>query len=143
MSKLSRLVTLAASALLMAPIVGSSGDVPTSAEIGRVPESLKKNADCMFEVLKAMPGVREPSIGYVTRQGWTHPYLEYRATEANSWVQPTRFEAQRGDHGNYTFLAILPGVLPHGASGLDNHVTFALMGKWKATCGVTVNAITV
>ena len=97
----------------------------------------------MYKVLKTVPGVSEPKLGYVTSGGWTHPFLEYRAAESNSWVQPTRFEVRKGRDGKYYFLAYLPGQVPPDIVYLDNHVTDAVMQKWRTQCNVDVTAITV
>ena len=85
------LVTALFTALLAITLLG----LPARAQTGGVPAPLKQSADCMYEVLKTMPGVSEPKLGYVTSEGWIHPFLEYRAEETNSWVQPTRFEAKK------------------------------------------------
>lgn len=97
----------------------------------------------MYQVLKTTPGVTEPKLGYVTREGWTHPFLEYRAAETNSWVQPTRFEAMRRDDGRYWFEAIVPGVIDPRVGHLDIHVTEAVVEKWKTQCHVEVVIISV
>jgi hypothetical protein len=86
----------------------------------------------MLKVLKSAPGVSEPRMGYFQRQGKSYPFLEYRAAERTSWIEPTRFEAmEQLQYGHYGFLANLPGIAP-----LDMHVTDAVMKDWEAQCGV-------
>jgi hypothetical protein len=131
-------VSAALTALLATTFVG----LPARAQTSDVPLALKQSANCMYEVLKTMPGVSEPKLGYVTSKGWTHPFLEYRAEEATRWVQPTRFESTRDDHDHYSFLAILPGLIDPRIGHLDLHVTKAVMEKWKTQCHVDVNAAT-
>lgn len=92
----------------------------------------------MFEVLQTVPGVTEPRLGYVTADGGTLPFLEYRAAEKSSWVEPTRFDARKTDDGDYWFLAYLPGI-----GEIDSHITETIMEKWKAQCDVDANAIIV
>jgi hypothetical protein len=97
----------------------------------------------MYETLKTMPGVSGPTLGYVTREGWTYPFLEYRGEEANSWAQPTHFEAKRADHDQYYFLALVPGIIDPRVGHFDIHVTDAVVEKWKARCNVKVTVIAV
>lgn len=85
----------------------------------------------MLSVLKATPGVSEPRLGYVTRDGRIQPFLEYRAAEKSSWVEPTRFDAQRANTGHLSFMAMLPGL-----GQIDYHVTAAVVQGWKTKCGV-------
>ncbi len=101
---------------------------------------LKQHAECMYKVLKTMPGVSEPKIGYVTREGWTHPFLEYRAEETNRWVQPTHFEA-RADNEKYWFEALVPGIIDPRVGHIDIHVTDAVVERWKTQCRVEVIVI--
>ena len=140
MSNLGGIVTFGAAvlrALLATTLLASSADAQTS----DVPADLKRSAECMLKALKTVPGVTEPKLGYVTNEGWTHPFLEYSAAEVNSWVQPTRFEAQKSDTGKYWFLGSLPGVISPEIGDADIHVTEAVMKKWKAQCNVEVNAM--
>ena len=128
-------------AVLITPRTGVVTAMSAQGQTSDVPPSLKQSADCMLEVLKTVPGVSEPKLGYVTREGWTHPFLEYRAAERTSWVQPTRFEARRSARGMW-FQAVLPGVVSPGL-GLDIHVTDAVMKKWKTQCHIDAIVITV
>ena len=132
-------VTSVAVASLASTLVG----MPSRAQTSDVPVPLKQTADCMYEVLKTMPGVTEPKLGYVTSNGWTHPFLEYRADEATHWVQPTRFEGRKGDHDQYSFVGILPGVIDPRIGHLDLHVTEAVTAKWNAQCHANAYVITV
>jgi hypothetical protein len=132
-----------ATAALMALPAFTFAGWPAHAQTSNVPEPLKQSANCMYEVLKTTPGVSEPKLGYVTSEGWTHPFLEYRAEETNRWVQPTRFEAQKADHGKFWFLATLPGLIDPRIGHLDIHVTEAVVQKWKAQCNVDANVLTV
>lgn len=118
-------------ALLTILLVGT----PVQAKAPRVPMSLKKSIECMYKVLKTAPGVSEPKVGYVTSDGWTHPFIEYRAAEHDSWLEPTRFDVRRSGHHKYYFLAILPGIVPPGGH-LDFHVTDAVTQKWRTECKV-------
>jgi hypothetical protein len=74
-------------------------------------------------------------LGYASDDGWTHPYLEYRAAEESRWVQPTHFEAKKGNGGAYLFMAILPGVVAP-ESHPDIHVTDSVVRKWKTQCKI-------
>ena len=97
---------------------------------------LEKTAACMFEVLKTMPEVREPKLGVTTSDGWTHPFLEYRAAEALSEVYPIRFNAKKTDGGGYWFLAVKSGLgVP------EFHVTDVVIKKWKAQCSADANVL--
>jgi hypothetical protein len=104
-----------------------------------VPASVRENAECMFKVLQTIPGVSAPELGYVESQGWRHPFLEYRAAEENSWVQPFHFEARKNANGSVSFFGILPGIGPPGH--LDNHVTDTILEKWRTQCGVAIFAV--
>jgi hypothetical protein len=106
-----------------------------SEPVARMPP-LKQGAECMYQVLKTMPGVSEPKLGYVTSEGWTHPYLEYEAAEDSPSVQHLRFEAKKTDNGKYWFLVMVSGV---GAP--DIHVTEAVMQQWKTQCSVEANVL--
>jgi hypothetical protein len=96
----------------------------------------------MYEVLKKMPGVTEPKLGYVASNGWTHPFVEYRADEASHWAQPTRFEARKDDHDQYSFLGVLPGITDPRLGHLDLHVTEAVTAKWNEQCHANAYVIT-
>ena len=89
----------------------------------------------MFTVLKAVPGVSEVAQGVETTEGWTHTFLEYRATERSSSLRPIRFHAMRSDRGGYWFLAVRSGF------DVDLHVTDIVMKKWKSECGVDTNVM--
>jgi hypothetical protein len=125
-------------AVLIAPLVVMFVGCQSTPKTPGVPMPLKQRAECMYEVLKTMPGVSEPKLGYVTREGWSHPFLEYRADETNSWVQPTHFEAKRGDYDRYWFLALVPGIIDPRIGYFDIHVTNAVVEKWKTQCHVEV-----
>jgi hypothetical protein len=90
--------------------------------------SLEKTADCMLDVLKAMPEVSEPKLGVATTEGWTHPFLEYRAAEALSRYYPIRFEAKKSERGGFWFLAVKSGL---GAP--EFHITDAVIQKMEGT----------
>jgi hypothetical protein len=94
-----------------------------------VPTPLEQTAECMLEVLKTMPEVSEPKLGVTTSEGWTHPFVEYRAAEALTAATPIRFDAKKADRGGYWFLAVKSGL---GAP--EFHVTDAIIKKWKAQC---------
>ena len=100
-----------------------------------VPARLKIATDCMFSVLKAVPGVSEVAQGVETNEGWPHTFLEYRATEGSSSLQPIRFHAQKSDRGGYWFLAVRSGF------DVDLHVTDVVMKKWKSECSVDSNVL--
>jgi len=97
---------------------------------------LKQTAECMFEVLKAMPEVSEPKLGVTTSEGWAHPFLEYRAAEALSKFYPIRFNAKKADRGGFWFLAVKSGL---GAP--EFHVTEAVIQKWKVQCSAEANVL--
>jgi hypothetical protein len=127
---------------LTASLASTLGGLSARAQTSDAPIPLKQTADCMYEVLKTIPGVTEPKLGYVTSNGWTHPFLEYRADEATHWVQPTRFEARRGDHDQYSFLGILPGQIDPHIGHLDLHVTEVVTAKWNTQCHANAYVIT-
>jgi hypothetical protein len=104
---------------------------PARAQANDVPLQLKQTTECMLKVLRTVPGVSEPRIGNSTSDGWTHPYLEYRAAEDSHWEQPTRFDVQKSHDGRFRFMAVLPGV-----GGIDIHVTNNVVKEWKERCGV-------
>jgi hypothetical protein len=106
------------------------------AQSNDVPPALNKTAQCMFEVLKGMPDVIEPKLGVITSEGWTHPFLEYRAAEALSKFDAIRFNAQKSDRDGFWFLAVKSGL---GAPEL--HVTQAVIQKWKLQCSVDANVL--
>jgi hypothetical protein len=128
------LVAAAFTALLPIALVG----LPAHAQTTDVPVPLKQSVDCMFEVLKTVPGVSEPKLGYVTSEGWAHPFLEYRSAEGND-VHRMRFEAQKGD--KYWFLAMMSGRIDPRIGDIDIHVTHAVMQKWKTQCNVEANVL--
>lgn len=115
---------------------------PAHGQTRQIPPHIKKTMGCMLRVLKTVPGVSNPRMHIVTTGDVTQSFIEYRATEATRWVQPTRFILHKTSDGGIWFLATLPGILPPGGS-LDLHVTDAVMKKWKAQCGVDANVITV
>ncbi len=91
----------------------------------------------MLKVLKTVPGVSEPRLGNASSAGSTRPFLEYRATEASRWKQPTRFALQRSPDGQVYFMAVLPGnVIPS-----DTHVTNVVVQRWKAQCGADATVL--
>jgi len=132
-----------AAAVLIALLGVTFAGCQSTPKTPAVPIPLKQPTECMYEVLKTMPGVREPKIGYVTREGWTHPFLEYRAEETNSWVQPTHFEAKRDDKDRYWFEALVPGIIDPRVGHFDIHVTDAVVEHWKTQCHVVVVVISV
>lgn len=94
----------------------------------------------MYKALKTVPGVSEPKVGYVRSDGRTYPFLEYRAAEYNSWLEPARFDVMRSGHDKYYFLAILPGLVPPGGH-VDFHVTAAVTHKWRTECNVDAEVL--
>ena len=110
----------------------TSGDAQTN----DVPRYLRERAECMYQALRTIPGVSEPKLGYVTSDGWTHPYLEYLAAEDSASVRHPRFEAEKSDNGNYRFLAVLSGL-----GGPNIHISAAVMQKWKTQCSVEANIL--
>lgn len=106
-----------------------------------VPVVLRERAECMYKVLKSTPGVSEPRVGSVTREGSSLPFLEYRAAETNSWVQPTHFEATRLRHDDYLFKGIVPGVIDPRVGYFDIHVTDEVVKRWETECQAVVLVI--
>ena len=130
------LVAAVLTTLLPIALVGLSAHAQTT----DVPVPLRQSVDCMYEVLKTAPGVSEPKLGYVTSEGWPHPFLEYRSGEGND-VHRMRFEARRGDHDKYWFLAMMSGRVDPRIGHIDIHITDAVMQKWKTQCNVEANVI--
>jgi hypothetical protein len=95
---------------------------------------LKQTSACMLRVLKLVPGVTEPRLGEITSNGLTLPFLEYRAAEKSSWVEPTRFSIQVSEDGSMWYMAMLPGI---GPGPIDMHVTSMVLQKWNEECHVT------
>ena len=140
MSSLRASVGLVAAVLItLPPLILTAASA--HAETTEIPPSLKRDAECMYKVLKTVPGVTEPKLGYETSDGWTHPFLEYRAAEANSWGGPMRFHAKKPDNGKFWFLAITPGRILPAVGHVDIHVTDAVVDKWKAQCRVDANVL--
>ena len=115
----------------------------SSSNMAGVPALLKQRVDCMYKVLRSTPGVTEPRIGSVTTEGWTHPFLEYRAAETNSWSKPMRFETKRGAPDRYWFEALVPGIIDPRVGQLDIHVTGAVVERWKGECHAEAIVISV
>lgn len=99
-----------------------------------VSKNLKESSECMLGVLKRVPGVTEPRLGEITANGITLPFLEYRAAEKSSWVEPTRFYIQVSEDGSMWYTTILPGI-----GTLDTHVTDKVVRKWRKECHVTAS----
>ena len=102
-----------------------------------VPVTVEKTAQCKVAVLKATPGVVEPVLGTTSSDGWTHPFLEYRADEALTRTSAIRFDARQPSSGSgnrgYWLMAWKSGF---GAP--EYHVTEAVIKKWKARCHADV-----
>jgi hypothetical protein len=114
------------------------------ATLDDVPPKLRQQAGCMLDVLKTVPGVSDARLGISQSEGWTHPFLEYRAEEKARWVQPTRFDVQKpkgADNGHYTFIALLPGLVTEGEE-VDAHVTREVVVRWREKCGVSAITLT-
>ena len=93
----------------------------------------------MLKVLRSQPEVKDPKLGIVTSDGWTHPFLEYQPSEKARWIQPTRFEALKvadAERGPYIFQALVPGLMTTVEEGLDLHVTNKVVARWETECGV-------
>ncbi len=101
-----------------------------------VPTELKTNAECMLTVLKMVPGVSELRLDSDNRNGWNHPFLEYRAAEGLRGSQRMRFDAQKSVEGYHWFLAYLSGM-----GNPQIHVTELVIQSWKTQCGVSANVI--
>jgi len=93
-----------------------------------VPLYLRQNADCMYQVLKAIPGVDQPTLRYENADGWNHPVLGYLATWRDG-VYPITFEARRpmSGHDNYWFVSSFPGPPP---PGLDMALMESVTNNW-------------
>jgi hypothetical protein len=97
-----------------------------------IPVAVMQRAQCMYDVLKTIPGINEPKLGYVTNAEWNHPFVEYLAAEGGR-VSQIRFEAEkpRPDHLGYWFLTSFVGGIP---SDLDLGLMEFIMHKWKTQC---------
>jgi hypothetical protein len=82
-------------------------------------------------------------MGSVFKEGWAHPFLEYRAAETSSWVQPTRFETKRRAPDQYWFEALVPGIMDPRVGHLDLHVTDTVVERWKGECQADAVVISV
>jgi len=98
--------------------------------------NLRQSADCMYQVLKAIPGVNQPTLRYENADGWNHPVLAYLAAWRDGVYQIT-FEARRpmSGHDNYWFLNSFSGPPP---PGLDMALMESVTNNWKARCKADV-----
>jgi hypothetical protein len=101
------------------------------AQLTDVSADLKRSSECMFKVLKSVPGVTKPRLGWVRHNGIVLPFLEYDAAESSRWSGPTRFTIHSSPEDGMYFGAALPGVGP-----LDTHVTDAVIREWRVQCFV-------
>ena len=95
----------------------------------------------MLGVLQTVPGVSEPKLDYLTRDGQALPFLEYRAAERNSWREPTHFAASRDEQGQYSFLGLVPLIVDPRVGHMDIHVTEEVVTRWRALCHVKVSVV--
>src|SRR5690242_746932 len=133
-----RTMMMSARFKLRACLVCAFAATASIAHAGDMPVPLQHAAKCMLRVLRTTAGVSHATMGVATTGGWTHPYLEYRASEKTHWIEPTRFDADKPmnvDSGPYEFTAMLPGVVPTGEQ-LDFHVTDRITDAWQKKCGV-------
>jgi len=109
---------------------------PAGSAKGEVPLSLRQRADCMYQALKALPGVNQPVLRYKNGDGWNHPVLGYLSAWSDGMYQIT-FEAKRpmAGHDRYWFLAAFSGPLP---PGLHIALLKSVMKNWKAKCNAEV-----
>jgi hypothetical protein len=101
-----------------------------------VPLYLQQSADCMYQALKAIPGVNQPMLRYEYGDGWNHPVLGYLAAWRDGVYQIT-FAAQRPmtGHDKYWFLNSFPGPPP---PGLDMALMESVMNNWRTRCKADV-----
>jgi hypothetical protein len=116
-----------------------------SASRDDVPALLRKTAECMFAVLKTVPGAESPRMTISTSNGWAHPVLDYRPSEENRWEGPMGFGVQKPhdiDNGPYTFWGAVPGLMSEDdykkGKKFDNHVTDEVVDRWQKQCGANV-----
>jgi hypothetical protein len=123
------IATVALGALLCA----SAGAFASDAE---TPVAVKQSAECMYHLLTTMTGVNEPKLGYITSEGWIHPFVEYRGAWRDGTI-PVRFEAQKpiANHKGYWFLFWFAGPPPPGFN-LD--LMESIIQTWEAQCRADV-----
>jgi hypothetical protein len=122
-------------------VVLAVGALAAHAQQADAHAAIKQTAECMYQVLKTVPGVSEPKLGYITSGDWNLPFLEYHSAEANSWGQAMYFDAIPTNDGKVSFEAVTSGRVLHGFSDADIHVTRAVMQAWKLQCKVDANVV--
>ena len=110
---------------------------PRDTAEAEAPIYLRKRADCMYRVLKVIPGVSDPELRYENTDGWNHPVLSYIAPW-NDGADRLDFEAQKPMAGRngYAFLLSFAGPPP---PGLDTALMVAVINNLKARCQVDVD----
>ena len=123
-----------------ATLASAQAKSPTMADVA---PQLRKNAECMFRVLRTVPGIDHVRLGVENDQNWLHPYLEYRAKADERGFRPTmRYNAERActadNRHNWCsrFVVLLSGLTSPGKEPSD-WGTRDINKKWKSACGVT------
>lgn len=130
------LSVVAAAAWVVVSQFPAPPQLPAS-EKAKVPVYLRRRADCMYQALKAIPGVKQPLLRYENKNGWNHPVLSYLATWRDG-VYQMAFQAQKpmAGHDGVLFLQSFAGPPP---PGLDIALMGAVMKSWKDRCQADVD----
>lgn len=122
-------------------MAGLAAGIPArAAEIDQIPPVLMQNVTCMLDGLKSMKGFENPKFGYINRNGWYHPYVQYEYTEGSGWRLTIWFEAAKWERGTgeperYLFETHLPGIRGPSEMKFDWGTT-AVADRWHAKCAV-------
>jgi hypothetical protein len=112
------------------------------ADIDDIPSPFRRDIGCMLGVLKATPRVDQVRSGVLDRDGWLHPYVEYRYQELDGRLGTVRFVASKAAsskdkivYWSYPGGLSTPGVVP---PSLD---TVEIARHWELQCAVAAMAV--
>jgi hypothetical protein len=141
---------------ICAAILGPA--LASSQTLNDVSPPLRMQAECMFHVLRQIPGIDNVKLEVSDDERWIHPYLEYRiAPNRDGYATVVHFGPERpclagysvnccppNDRNQYCFMTIQSGILRSGTttpgtvpSDGGSIIPDALLEKWKAECGVS------
>ena len=114
-----------------------------SKSIYDIDPQMRKDAQCMFGVLKRTPGIDQVKLGAWKRDAWVYPYLEYRsASDKQGYRQFVRFapispcsSEDRVKGCVPYFDTVMSGLMPAGRAPEDWGAS-AIIDRWKSQCRV-------